>query len=36
MTKPSAPEVERIAESYAEPEAVARSIYQDEGLLESH
>ena len=26
-------EVERIAESYAEPEAVARSIYQDEGYL---
>ena len=26
-------EIERIAESYAEPEAVARSIYQDEGYL---
>ncbi|MYH15466.1 MAG: trigger factor [Gammaproteobacteria bacterium] len=26
-------EVERLAESYAEPEAVARSIYQDEGYL---
>ena len=26
-------EVERIAESYAEPEAVARSIYQDESYL---
>ena len=26
-------EVERLAESYAEPDAVARSIYQDEGYL---